>query len=130
MFPASSAERRRHERVALGQRGQVRPAGGGAWQTVLIRDLSIDGVGLQAEGPIAKGRPLVLRLTGPSGAVAEVPCVVRWCEPGGFLNAAAYHVGAAFVEPPPAQGPGPTRPAWLVDMLIDLRVRPAMNDVK
>jgi hypothetical protein len=128
-FPPSAgvcpAERRRQGRVALGQRGQVRPAGGRAWQTVMIRDLSI--VGLQADARMVKGQPLMLRLTGPSGVTAELPCVVRWCEPGGFLHA-GFHIGAVFVEPPPPQGPGPTKPAWLADMLLERRLRQAMND--
>ena len=119
--PAGADERRRHPRVALGQRGQVRSAGG-PWQTVLIRDLSADGVGLHAEAPMAPGRPFVLRLRGPGELVAHQPCVVRWCDRGGF-ETVAYFIGAAFLEPPPAQGPGPRRPTWMDDMLVDLRVR-------
>ena len=117
-------DRRRQARVSFGQRGQVRLGGERDWATVLVRDLSLDGVGLQTDAPLDAGRPLVLRLTGPGGAAAEVACVVVWCEPGGFLHA-GFHVGATFVEPPPAQGPGPTRPAWMADLLVDLSLQRA-----
>ena len=115
-------DRRRHARVPMGTRAQCRFIGTRAWRTVLVRDLSADGVGLQHDEPLAKGQPLVIRLPGPAGGLAELPCVVRWCEPGGFLHA-GFLIGAAFVDPPPAQGPGPARPTWLADLLVDRRAR-------
>ena len=112
--------------MPLGQRGQVRPADGREWQTVLIRDLSEDGVGFQADTAMVKGRPLVLRMTGRGGAVVDLPCGVRWCEPGGFMHA-GFDVGAALVGGPPAQGEGPTRPAWVNDLLVAGLLRRAMG---
>ena len=93
------AERRQYGRVQLGRRAQVRVADE-AWQTVLVRDVSVVGVGFQSDGRLPPGARFTLRLTGADGEVACLPCVVHRCEAGG-LGGVAFFVGSTFDDAEP-----------------------------
>ena len=88
------AERRQYGRVQLGRRAQVRVADG-AWQTVLVRDVSVVGVGFQSDGRLSPGDRFVLRLAGPDGGTTSLPCVVHRCEAGGS-GGVAFFIGSTF----------------------------------
>ena len=88
------ADRRQYGRVQLGRRAGVRFAGG-PWQTVVIRDISVVGVGFLSDFPLPPGRPFTLRMTAADDRAVCVECVVRRCEKGG-VGGVAFFIGSTF----------------------------------
>jgi hypothetical protein len=92
------AERRTNGRVAYGQRTQIcRDSGkkAGVWETVMLQDISIKGVGTLCDEPMPLGETFVLKLTAKDGENIRIRCKVQRCEPGGFGNT-AFLMGATF----------------------------------
>ena len=88
------SERRQYGRVRLGRRAQVR-VGDGPWRTVLVRDMSVVGVGFQSDGRLEPGERFTLRLEAVGGGTTCLPCVVHRCEAGG-VGGVAFFVGSTF----------------------------------
>jgi hypothetical protein len=91
-------ERRKHGRTAYGQRTQVCRDGGkkaGLWETIMLQDISLQGIGTLCDEPMTVGETFVLKLTDKQGETVRIRCKVQRCEPGGFGNT-AFLMGANF----------------------------------
>ena len=95
-----AGERRQVVRQTFGRRGQIaRDAGkqAGRWQTVMVQDVSTNGVGIVSDEAIPVGQTLVLKLKDAAEQPLRVRCIVRRCEAGGY-GGAAYLVGAEYQQ--------------------------------
>ncbi len=93
-----AGERRAFPRFPMGTRAKVWATwgtGGYYAQTAIVRDLSVTGVGILSNWPLAVGDAFVLHMVDRRGSQARVHCVVQRCEPGGF-GGVAYVLGARF----------------------------------
>ncbi len=87
-------ERRQHGRLQFGHRAQVR-VGAGPWATVVIRDISVVGIGFLADRRLDPGQAFTLRTTGEDDVAITLACVVHRCEAGG-VGGVAFFVGSTF----------------------------------
>ena len=93
-------ERRQASRIAYGYRTQIcRDSGpkAGVWDTVMLRDISVSGVGYLCHEPMNRGDTFVLKLLDKEGQTIRIRCSVSRCEAGGFGNA-AFLLGACFEQ--------------------------------
>jgi hypothetical protein len=92
------SERRAGGRIAYGQRTQLCRDGGkkaGLWETVMLQDISINGIGSLCDEAMGVGETFILKLTDKEGEIIRIRCKVERCEPGGFGNT-AFLMGATF----------------------------------
>ena len=92
--PPPGAERRQYPRLQLGKRAQIRMPGA-TWNTVVIRDMSVVGIGMLSEAALVPGQTFTLRVIGADDRPTCVECVVHRCERGG-MGGVAFFVGSTF----------------------------------
>jgi PilZ domain len=93
-------ERRSATRMAYGHRTQICCDGGkkaGVWDTVMLQDISLSGIGCLCHQPMDIGGTFVLKLADKDGESIRIRCKVQRCERGGFGNT-AYLVGSTFEQ--------------------------------
>ena len=93
-------ERRAAARLAYGHRTQIcRDSGAkaGVWDTVMLQDISVKGIGYLCDDPMERGDTFVLKLTDKDGETIRIRCKVNRCEQGGFGNT-AYMLGATYEQ--------------------------------
>jgi hypothetical protein len=93
-------ERRSMSRLAFGQRTQIcRDAGpkAGVWETVLVKDISTQGIGILCDEQIQPGQTFMLKLSDKTGQTIRIRCKTSRCEKGGFGNT-SYMLGATFEQ--------------------------------
>jgi len=93
-------ERRAAARLAYGQRAQIcrdRGKKAGVWDTVMLQDISTNGIGLLSNDPMPIGDTFVLKITGRDGHVIRIRSKVERCEKGGF-GQSAFAIGAVFEQ--------------------------------
>jgi hypothetical protein len=93
-------ERRQAARLAYGHRTQICLDGGkraGVWDTVMLQDISIKGIGYLCHEPMEMGQTFVLKLMDKDGETIRIRCKVSRCERGGFGNT-AYLLGATYEQ--------------------------------
>ena len=91
-------ERRKHPRVAMGARARILPlleGVGGGGSPVLVRDISLAGIGFLSAAEMNVGDEFVIHLPAPSGRTAQIQSIVNRCERGG-TGCTQYVVGATF----------------------------------
>ncbi|MBV8780006.1 MAG: PilZ domain-containing protein [Phycisphaerae bacterium] len=100
--PASAApdERRRSARIELARRARIFPlieSEANAGQLVLVRDISLDGVGILIGEPMSVGDEFVIHIPTASGEgePVQIQCAARRCHPGGS-GKTQFVVGATF----------------------------------
>jgi hypothetical protein len=96
--PASAADRRQHRRVLFDQRARIFPLMEGIGEggsAVLIRDISVMGIGFLAADPIGVGDEFVIRLPTTVDQPIDIHCAARRCELGGTCGS-QFAVGATF----------------------------------
>ena len=94
----ASDGRRAATRVHFGRRAEVRTrdkTGHPSRARVLLRDISIKGIGFLSDVPLAIGRSFVLHLNDSAEQPLYIVCITRRCERGGMGNA-SFIVGATF----------------------------------
>ena len=93
-------ERRQAARLAYGHRTQIcRDSGksAGVWDTVMLQDISVMGIGCMSHDPMDAGSTFVVKLVDKDGENIRIRCKVCRCERGGFGNT-AYLLGASFEQ--------------------------------
>jgi hypothetical protein len=93
-----AVERRSARRLAFGHRSQIcRDSGkkAGVWDTVMLQDISQQGIGCISEDGIDTGSTFVLKLVDKDNQTIRIRCKVCRCERGGFGNT-AHLIGATF----------------------------------
>jgi hypothetical protein len=93
-------ERRNATRMAYGHRTQICCDSGkkaGVWDTVMLQDISLNGIGCLCHEPMDIGGTFVLKLSDKEGETIRIRCKVQRCERGGFGNT-AYLVGSTFEQ--------------------------------
>jgi regulator of replication initiation timing len=91
-------ERRSHHRFAIGSRATIctlRKGVEGSSSIVLMRDISLAGVGFLHNEMMRAGDTFIIRFAGKSGAHVRIRCVVNRCEPGG-TGGMQFVIGATF----------------------------------
>jgi hypothetical protein len=100
---APGGERRLHPRIPFDRRARIFPLMEGSCENgapILIRDISVGGIGFLYAEPISVGDEFVLRLftAAPPGTPEEpvdIQCAARHCEMGGTCGS-QFAVGATF----------------------------------
>ncbi len=93
-------ERRSATRIAFGQRTLIcRDSGphAGAWETVMLQDISIRGIGFLCPEPMPPGQTFMMKLTDREGETIRIRCVARRSERGGF-GGTSFMIGAEFQQ--------------------------------
>jgi hypothetical protein len=115
---AGGGDRRTAERVFLSRRALLAPIRGHKAVTpraAMVRDLSLNGIGLLHDRKLKPGEEFVIYLPRRHGGKAiPVRCVTAHCESGGPRDG-LYQIGASFVavldpEYAPPAGPGAAAP--------------------
>jgi PilZ domain len=91
-------DRRSHPRIPFDHRARIYPLMEGVGEcgaVVLIRDISVGGVGFLNAQEIAVGDEFVIRLFTPAEQPIDIQCTARRCEMGGTCGS-QYVVGATF----------------------------------
>jgi hypothetical protein len=91
-------ERRQHRRVPFDQRARIFPLMEGVGENggaVLVRDISVAGIGFLYSEPISVGDEFVLRLPTTTDQTIDIQCAARRCELGGTCGS-QFAVGATF----------------------------------
>ncbi len=91
-------DRRAHRRVAFDFRARIFPlmeGAGEAGNAVLLRDISVMGIGFLAPDPISIGDEFVVRLPTTNEKPVDIQCAARRCELGGTCGS-QFVVGATF----------------------------------
>lgn len=91
-------DKRKHERVPLADRATVSTLSRGLEgmdEVVIVRDISVGGVGLLCSEAMEAGQEFVIQFSGQHGLAARILCKVARCEPGGF-GGSQFIVGATF----------------------------------
>ena len=112
-YPADSGERaederRKHPRISLGSRARVLPlfeAAGQEGEAVLLRDISLEGIGFLYSKPMAVGDEFIIRLLTQAGRPVHIHSIVQRCWTGGS-GETQFVIGATFeliIEAPVAQ---------------------------
>lgn len=94
----STNERRKHERISLAARATVSPLSRGLEgmeEVVIVRDISVAGLGLLCSEAMEVGQEFVIQFSGNHGLAARILCKVAHCESGGF-GGSQFIVGATF----------------------------------
>lgn len=113
---AVGGDRRAAERVFLSRRALLAPIRGHKTATpraAMVRDLSLNGIGLLHDRKLKPGEEFVIYLPRRHGGKSiPVRCVTAHCESGGPRDG-LYQIGASFVavldpEYAPPAGPGAT----------------------
>jgi PilZ domain len=95
-----AAERRQATRLAFGQRSQIcrdRGTNAGVWQTVMVKDISVLGIGFLCDDALTIGDTFMLKLTDKESHAIRIRCKIERCERGGFGNT-SYLLGAIFQQ--------------------------------
>jgi hypothetical protein len=93
-------ERRTSARLALGKRARIRTLRGnqaGLWQTVMVQDVSLSGIGLLCDEPMAADDVFLLHLPDIRDQIVQIRCTVKRCESGGF-GGVSFVVGAGYEQ--------------------------------
>jgi hypothetical protein len=96
----SAEDRRQHRRLPFGSRGAMaafRNGAEGPPSVVLLRDISIGGIGFLNAEPMKPGDAFVLRFSGKQGPTIKVKCLTQRCDAGG-TGGTQYIIGATFEE--------------------------------
>ena len=91
-------ERRVSPRIPIGMRGKIRTQNqtSDAWPvTVMVRDISRQGIGLLTTDEISPGKEFMLKLRIKDEGAVQIPCIVTRCERGG-LGETHFVLGAMF----------------------------------
>ena len=94
----STNDKRKYERVPLAARATVSTLSrglDGMEEVVIVRDISVGGVGLLCSEAMEAGQEFVIQFSGQHGLAARILCKVARCEPGGF-GGSQFIVGATF----------------------------------
>jgi len=92
------SDRRSHPRIAFDRRARIFPlmeGVGEAGTAVLVRDISVGGIGFLYAEPIGVGDEFVIRLFTPSDEPIDIQCAARRCEMSGTCGS-QFAVGATF----------------------------------
>lgn len=93
-------ERRTHARLPLGKRARIRTLRGqqaGLWQTVMVQDISLNGIGLLCDEPMAAEDVFILHLPDTDDQIVQIRCTVKRCESGGF-GGVSFVIGAGYEQ--------------------------------
>ena len=93
-------EKRRHPRVTFGSRARIYPlipAICPNGRSVLVRDISLGGVGLLFSDPLAVGDEFYIQLPTLHGETLVIHCMTQHCETGGS-HGKQFVIGAAFEQ--------------------------------
>ncbi len=93
-------ERRQVSRMAFGQRTQIcrdRGPNAGVWQTVMMKDISIKGIGFLCDDPMDQGDTFMLKLSDKESHSIRIRCKIERCERGGF-GSTSFLLGATFQQ--------------------------------
>jgi PilZ domain len=85
-------------RIGLGKRAKIRTMRGeqaGIWQTVIVQDISVTGVGILGDESMEAGDQFILHLQDTQDQTVPLKCNVCRCEPGGF-GGVSFMIGAQF----------------------------------
>jgi hypothetical protein len=85
-------------RLGMGKRAKICPIRGaqaGVWQTVMMQDISVGGVGILCDEPMEIGDQFVLHVQDTQDQTVPLKCKVCRCEPGGF-GGVSFVIGAQF----------------------------------
>ena len=99
-YSNDAAERREHPRVEFGRRATIIPLVEGKpaqARIIVIRDMSIKGVGMLQSEPMDLADQFVLDVSKFVGRPLGIRCAVERCEPGGS-GGTQFIVGATFEE--------------------------------
>jgi hypothetical protein len=94
----ASVDRRQHPRIPFDRRARIFPLMEGASETgsaILIRDISVSGIGFLHADPISVGDEFVVRLYTPDDQPIDLQCAARRCEMSGTCQS-QFAVGATF----------------------------------
>jgi len=94
----SDPDRRQHRRLPFGSRGTIAPLRGseeGPASVVMLRDISVAGIGFLNAEPLKVGETFVIRFTGQNGRIVKFQCTAQRCDPGG-TGATQFVIGATF----------------------------------
>lgn len=93
-------EKRKHPRVAFGSRARMYPLVPAVCpdgRSVLVRDISLSGVGLLFSDALAIGDEIILKLPAQRGEPLVVHCMVQRCETGGS-HGKQFVIGVTFEQ--------------------------------
>ena len=93
-------ERREAARIAFGQRTLIcRDSGpkAGLWDTVMLQDISMRGIGFLCHEPMPAGQTFMVKLTDKDGETIRIRCSTKRSERGGF-GGTAFLVGAEYEQ--------------------------------
>jgi hypothetical protein len=93
-------ERRRHRRLPFGSRGTIAPLRDGAEGppcVILLRDISLGGVGFLNAEAMKPGDLFILRFSGKQGPTIKVKCAAQRCDSGG-TGGSQFAIGATFEQ--------------------------------
>ncbi len=91
-------ERRLHNRATFDHRARIFPLLEGAGvegAPVLVRNISVGGIGFLFAESIGVGDEFVIRLPTTTELPVDIQCAARWCEPSGTCGT-QFAVGASF----------------------------------
>lgn len=93
-------ERRQYRRLPFGTRAAMSPMRNGDEgppAIVLLRDISLGGIGFLNAEPIKQGDEVVLRFKDQKGRPVKLRCAVQRCDSGG-TGGAQFVIGASFEQ--------------------------------
>lgn len=93
-------DKRRHPRVAFGSRARIFPMVPiicPEGRSVLVRDISVAGIGLLFSDPLAIGDEIILQLPAQRGEPLVVHCMVQRCDIGGS-HGKQFVIGATYEQ--------------------------------
>jgi hypothetical protein len=105
----ADCERRSHHRFAIGSRATIcglRRGVEGPSSIVLMRDVSVAGVGFLHNERMREGDAFVIRFAGKNGRQVGIRCFVNRCEAGG-TGGMQFVIGATFQVLLEVKEPGP-----------------------
>ncbi len=94
----AAVDRRKHVRFPVAARATISSLSRGLdaiEQVIILRDMSISGLGLLCPEPMESGEEFVIQFSGEHGLPARILCKAQRCEPGG-MGGAQFIVGATF----------------------------------
>ena len=95
-----AAEKRDATRFTLGQRAVICRDSGpktGIWDTVMLKDISLKGIGFFCHEVMNPGDTFMLKLADRQGQSIRIRCAIRRCEAGG-IGGVAFRIGATFEQ--------------------------------
>ncbi|MGD0461207.1 MAG: PilZ domain-containing protein [Tepidisphaeraceae bacterium] len=97
---ADGSDRRKHRRMPFGFRATIQPMRKGVEgppTVVMVRDISLTGIGVLHEEAIKQGTSFVIEFKGSRDRPVKIRCTAVRCEQGG-MGGTQYVIGATFDE--------------------------------